>query len=93
MKVWKNEPNIVMIESPLPGGNIILSNNSSTEVRRRLAIGSSFEGLLPRSLEGLVPAHVLNHIRRYKLYTPHARDLKAEIGTVCQEVRVKPIDT
>ena len=84
---WKSEPNITMIESPLPGGNIILSNNSSTEVRRRLAIGSSFEGLLPRSLEGLVPAHVLNHIRRYKLYTPHARDLKAEVGNVCQEVR------
>eukprot|EP00944_MAST-04C_sp_MAST-4C-sp1_P014989 g14989.t1 len=86
-EIWKNEPNITMIESPLPGGNIILSNNSSTEVRRRLAIGSSFEGLLPRSLEGLVPAHVLNHIRRYKLYTPHARDLKAEIGAVCKEVR------
>jgi nicotinate (nicotinamide) nucleotide adenylyltransferase len=84
---WKKEPNIVMIDSPIPGGNIILSNNSSSEVRRRLAVTANIDGFVPRSLEGLVPATVLNHIRRYNLYTPNARSFDEEVGTICETTR------
>ena len=86
---WKNEPNIAMIDSPLPGGNIILSNNSSSEVRRRLAVTADIDGFVPRSLEGLVPATVLNHIRRYNLYSSNPRNLDDEIGIICESAKLQ----
>ena len=66
------------------------SNLSSTVIRERIASEcishqvrelAATDPITLNSIEGLAPAVVLSHIRRYRLYTPYARDMSKELIT------------
>ena len=66
------------------------SNLSSTVIRERIASEcvshqvrelAATDPITLNSIEGLAPAAVLSHIRRYRLYTPYSRDMANELIT------------
>jgi nicotinate (nicotinamide) nucleotide adenylyltransferase len=80
---WSSRENVEIVSSPLHDGETIATNNSSTEVRRRMALPSTLSGIpVSRCLEGLVSHAVIVHIRRYGLYTETPRVIAKEIGEV-----------
>ena len=84
---WEKRENVVLLSSPLADGEVISTNSSSSEVRRRVALPSVGPGIpLSRRLEGLVPLSVILHIIRYQLYTEFSRDLALEIGEINEEL-------
>ena len=79
---WGKRDNVEVLSSPLHDGETIATNNSSTEVRRRMALPSTRSGMpVSICLEGLVSHSVIVHIRRYRLYTENPRAIEKEIGT------------
>ena len=86
-ETWEKRENVVLLSSPLADGEVISTNSSSSEVRRRMALPSAGLGIpLSRRLEGLVPLSVILHIIRYQLYTESSRDLVLEIGEINEEL-------